>query len=269
MSEAELREGLRAAVGDEPPLTFDADALIARAQSARAARKRRRALVVVGVATVVLMGTVLSLPGVLTPKNPVGIDALSGRVLTTTAGPPASGRATSFPLPQPTPSTPWSTTTGLPGGRLTELTTYLEGRFADVVPGTTNVRAEVVEVDEKYPAGLVTASVYFEHRAGTGGVVIHLSGPPVAMSRKDFCVGVKCGTPREQPDGTVVEFAVIPGSSPTKVGYTAAHFRSDGTVVEVTAYSHDPAPGADVRDTVPLSDTQLMVLASDPRLSLS
>jgi len=95
MSEAELRESLRAAVADEPPLNFDPDALIARAETFR---RRRRALVAVGVATFALIGTVLALPGVLAPPRET-VDA--ARVLTTTVQPSPTPSVESVPATSP------------------------------------------------------------------------------------------------------------------------------------------------------------------------
>jgi hypothetical protein len=100
VSEAELREGLRAAVGDEPPLRFDPDELIRRG---RHERRRRRALVAVMAATLAITGTVLSLPGLLVPRpgtGPPGIDVAAPPVLTTTAA-PSPVASTSLPVVSP------------------------------------------------------------------------------------------------------------------------------------------------------------------------
>ncbi|MEU4806744.1 hypothetical protein [Actinosynnema sp. NPDC023587] len=276
MSEAELRKSLRAAVGDEPPLDFDADALIERAQGVRAARRRRRALVAVGAATVVLMGTVLSLPGVLSARDVVQVDALTGRVLTTApVGAVPSGTSPSS-FAKPTSSVPASvappgvTTSADPASRrLTALSGYLADRFAAVVPGVWDVRVEFADDRAKPAAGLASGFVHFEDDEGSGGVVVRLTGPPTAFTRDDFCAGVRCEHQQKRADGSVVEFATSSsGSSPDVVSHSVAHFRADGTVVQVTGYNYDPAQGGKTRDVVPVTLDQLLILATDPRLDL-
>src|SRR5262245_8450796 len=62
MSERELRDGLALAVAQEPPLSFDPDALVARARRESA---RRRALAGVGAATAVIAIAAVALPSLL------------------------------------------------------------------------------------------------------------------------------------------------------------------------------------------------------------
>lgn len=62
MSEQELRDGLRVAVLDEPPLSFDPDALMERATRELA---RRRALVGAGVATTAVAVAAVAVPTLL------------------------------------------------------------------------------------------------------------------------------------------------------------------------------------------------------------
>lgn len=274
MSEAEIREGLRAAVGDEPPLDFDPDELIARA---RHARKRRRALVAVGVATLVLTGTVLSLPGVLDRRAGVEV-ASGGPVLTTTVEPPPSSPVTPPPVAPDgdrnlLPSRwgpPATTVTGEPRRSGTEvfLAQHFGALFSRVVPG-----AKVVEVafddnggqgDARFARGLLQ----FLDAEGTSGVSVQLGGGASAMSPVEFCRTVTCVMSQEQPDGSRVDVATGDGGPEGTAVLSAAHFRVDGTVVRVNAYNYDPAQGGTLRDTVPLSPEQLIRLAVDPKVAL-
>ncbi|MGM1058752.1 hypothetical protein [Saccharothrix sp. Mg75] len=259
MSEAELREGLRAAVGDEPPLDFDPDALIARA---RHARKRRRALVAVAVATLALTGTALSLPGAL-DRRPL-LDAAAGPLLTTAASPPPTGRPpapTALP-PTTTPEapTPRSGPEGLLARRVTDL-------LARVAPG-----AEVVAVDfddkDQQGARFISGLVQYVDAEGSSGIAVQITGAGVGPDPDRFCASATCVSTSTRPDGSRVEVAVADGGPEGTTVLTAAHFRLDGTVVQVNAYNYDPAKGGALRATVPLSVDQLVELAVDPGLAL-
>lgn len=269
MSEAELREGLRAAVGDEPPLNFDPDELIQRAQHAR---RRRRALVAVAVATLALTGTVLSLPGVLDPRQ--GIDAARGRVLTTTPSPsptPSSVEAMAAPptLVQQTPGAPTATVDSTK-----YLVDYLGARFHEVVPDAKVVKVDFTDTgvvgDPKHAErqkGFITGYVQFIDSGGPSGVVVQLSAPPLLLTRDQFCASVRCGQPKRQDDGSYLEFATIIDPETKLTTHSVAHFRPSGTVVQVNGYNYDPTKGADVvRTEVALSTDQLVLLATDPNL---
>ena len=62
MSEEDVREGLRAAVSDEPPLNFDPAVLVT---TARQRATRRKALVAVGTATVAIAVAAVAIPATL------------------------------------------------------------------------------------------------------------------------------------------------------------------------------------------------------------
>ncbi len=262
MSEADLREGLRAAVGDEPPLDFDADDLIRRAQHAR---KRRRALVAVGVVTLALTGTVLSLPGVLDRRSVV--DAASGPVLTTTASPSPSqapARVTTPPLSttgQPT------TTTTLREGVKTHLTVVLGKKFAEIAPDVKVVSTEAVEATDG-PPGHVYAWVSFVDGVGASKVVVRLIPRSAAMTRDEYCAEAGCEGPLRQPDGSYVtsSWRTTTLPDPKGVMHSVAHFRLDGTVVEVRAFGYAPPADGVQPDAVALKYDELASLATDPRL---
>ncbi|WP_158847150.1 hypothetical protein [Saccharothrix deserti] len=272
MSEADLRERLRAAVGDEPPLNFDPDDLIRRAKHAR---KRRRALVAVALATFAITGTVLSLPGAFDRRQ--GIDVAKEQVLTTTASPsPALTTQALAPTPATSPdSSPTSeppppvieqvpgAPAALPEGTTTALAAYLTKRFAEVVPDAKVLTAE-------YPgqnrAGYLTVVVRFHDGVGTSAVEVRLSTTPSRTTRDQFCAAVECAEPRQQADGSYLQFAVVTDSA--SVAHTVAHFRADGSVVQVSGYNYDPTKGDEVRTAVAVTVDQLERLATDPKLAL-
>ncbi|GAB2996774.1 hypothetical protein [Saccharothrix stipae] len=272
MSEAELREGLRAAVGDEPPLRFDADELI---QRARHVRKRRRALVAVAVVTLALTGTVLSLPGLFEPRP--GLDAASGHVLTTT---PASSAApapspTSSAVPQdPVPEQPATTEQRadvppkLAAGAGTRLSVYLTQRFAEVVPDVKVQGTEFVDVDKQ--PGYLTGWVSFVDRFGSSQVLVRLTTPPSRVTRDEFCTEIGCDEAVRRQDGTYLLYALPTTASNRKlVTHTVAHLRADGSAVQVSGYNFDPTTGSVVRAEVALTVDQLVALATDPKLAVS
>ncbi|MFD7654973.1 hypothetical protein ACFV4N_13430 [Actinosynnema sp. NPDC059797] len=250
MSEAELREGLRAAVGDEPPLRFDPDELIRRG---RHERKRRRALVAVGVATLVITGTVLSLPGLLATRpgaGPPGFDAAASPVLTTTAA----------PLPAETTPVP----TSAPARALDakSLAAYATRQVRALLPEVKVLRAEFTDVAV---AGDVTGFVQFFDEQGVTRITAQLSAPTTPTSaREGFCAEAKCEAPRRLPDGSHLRFAEVVDPSGKLITYSVAHFRVDGSVVRFNAHNHDPVDGTPVSRDVPLTGDQLAKLATDP-----
>lgn len=261
MSEADLREGLRAAVGDEPPLTFDPDELIQRAQHAR---RRRRALVAVAVATLALTGTVLSLPGVVNRRP--GIDAATGPVLTTTASP--SSRA-SNQAPAVTPQLP---PLGPPrnGADLrTAYASHLTKRFTELVPGRKVVAAEFSDDAPKEP-GLFVGWLNFLDGEGSSQVFVRLiPAPPVGRTMEEFCAQMGCAAPVRLADGTSLASISTSnrGAGSRYRSESVVHFRADGSTVEVTTYNYDPNTGESVRPSVALGYDQLVALATDPKLA--
>jgi hypothetical protein len=263
MSEADLREGLLAAVGDEPPLHFDADELIRRAEHAR---RRRRALVAVAVATLALTGTVLSLPGVF-DRGP-GIDAARGPVLTITASPSADQSAA--PRVQVAPSSLFAPapSANMPRHAATYLTTYLAARFPEVVPEVKVVKIDFTEPYEQDRAGYLTGIVRFQDRVATSAIVVQLSTPPLRLTPGEFCDTTECGTLLPQADGSHLASTSVIEPETNVTTRTVVHLRADGSVVRVSGYNHDPTTGGDWRPEVAVSTEQLMLLAKDPKLSL-
>ncbi|MEU4763882.1 hypothetical protein AB0H12_11540 [Actinosynnema sp. NPDC023794] len=270
MSEADLREGLRAAVGDEPPLDFDADELIRRAQHVR---RRRRALVAVAVATLALTGTVLALPGVVDQRR--GVDAASGSVLTTTASESASEAGVPAATP-PAPTVEQPTTVELPSttaakpltGGDTELFAYLRKRFTEVAPDAKVMSADAAATTDA-PSGHPYAWLTFVDRVGTSRVMVRFTPPGSGMTREAFCDAAGCEGPIRQEDGSYVTSSWTALPEPEGVMHTVAHFRLDGSVVEVRGFAYQPPVDGVVREKVALTYDQLASLATDPLLGVS
>ncbi|MFI9006951.1 hypothetical protein ACIGNX_06945 [Actinosynnema sp. NPDC053489] len=260
MSEAELREGLRAAVGDEPPLDFDPDELIQRAQHVR---RRRRALVTVAVVTVVLTGTALTLPGVLDRRSTV--DAATGSVLTTTASPPLDPGSTAPPQPpSATVAAPPATAPAFASDDAgNHLTAYLVKRFPQVAPEVKVVRTDADPVTDP-PPGHLYATVSFVDGVGTSRVTARIVPPRARMTTAEFCADLTCDDPVRRPDGSYLTSATT--SDPTTATRTVAHFRLDGSVVEITAHGYEPEASGVVPTGVSLTTYQLVELATDPAL---
>lgn len=99
MSEQDLREGLRAAVAEEPALSFDPDALISQA---RQDIRRRRALVGAGAATATIAVAAVAVPTMLGASRG-GLEAGAGDPCheVTTLRPAPSGSGYKFTVPSP------------------------------------------------------------------------------------------------------------------------------------------------------------------------
>jgi hypothetical protein len=110
MSEQDVRDGLWAAVSGEPPLSFDPDALMARADRDL---RRRRALVGVGVATTAVAVAAVAVPTVL--GSPRG----SGGAPQVGAGSPPSSCAPVAPS-----ASAWINVAPSPGAPTTKVPVY-------------------------------------------------------------------------------------------------------------------------------------------------
>lgn len=272
MSEAELRECLRDAVLDEPPLDFDPDALIERGEHLR---KRRRALVAVGVATLALTASVLTLPGALGGRRPV--DAAVAPVITTT-DPPASSHAPQSPVTPPAVPSGSATGSAAEGSaegsaeRIKRLEARLRKAFIAAFP---QVKVLQVTIDDTAVSGgpltsVLLGSVVFLDDRGPAELNVTLTEADSAPTTNGFCANVVCERRLILADGSTVFLGTVADKADGHLAITAAHFRQDGVVVQVSAHHSDPAPGAVVggRSGAPATYDQLMLLATDQALSI-
>jgi hypothetical protein len=268
MIERELRAGLDFAVATEPPLAFDPDALMAKAERER---RRRRSLAGVGVATAVIAAGAVAVPAALhLGTGPAQVSAAGG--LTTTQAPPS------------TPNDPWP-----PAG--VHPRSYSQKQMATTAIGWTREIERVLprlvpaatSVSVQPWGGEATGSVSPGQNYQDTFVPFTLHGTRTAVYVQVDAPGQRTGTPDS-------DCAREPGSScritwrgasalveQTTTGYrsgdlrllTVRQYRVDGSVVSVTAYNYDPTASKNVvlSTTVPLTVAQLTKLATDPVLA--
>jgi hypothetical protein len=255
LSEQELRDGLKLAVADEPPMKFDLDDLVDTAE--RLAR-RRRALIAVGASTAAVAIAAVAVPVVL------GI-----------AGGPAE-------IPLAAPSHAVSTGSLAPAkppltrdqlvARGAEMQTHLETRFPVVVPGAKQVKVGLfggeaegaVEDGQNYLGSFLKFTL-----AAPTAIEVQVRND---QDKDRTCSGAGCLQIPQQDGSLVVVRQVDTGEgSPAEMMIkSAVHFRNDGTSVRVTTYNYDPTgqSGMIYQQDVPLTVDQLTTLAVDPALHM-
>ena len=264
MSEPQdLRESLARAVAEEPPLAFDPDALITRAQ--REVR-RRRTLVAVGAAT-----AMVALVAVIVPAA-VGLVRGAGQVTAATSTPVLTTVA-STPAPASTAAVPRSYTTGELVSTGNRFTTELLEIMPKAVPDASDVSIQgwttggdtfitpgpgrldtLVRFQVK---GTPTAIALSVRDAGAGlfatpqqsCAAAHLSGPDCVISTTS--------------DGALVVERQAYADAQT---ISVIVYRPDGSTVSAAGYNYDPTSRAMVKfSTAPLvTSQQLFLLATQP-----
>lgn len=263
MIERELRAGLDLAVATEPPLAFDPDALVARAQREH---RRRKSLAGVGVATAVIAVAAVAVPTALNLTSaPARITSASA--LTTTPvpppvnqWPPAGVHQQSFTVDQLHSVTQtWSH--------------RAEEDLLRVSPQATGVTVQPwggeAEGDVSPGQAYLDTFVPFTVKGERTAVFIQVEEPgfhkttPAADCAQ--APGTHCTT-TWRSGGALVEEATVPAKADQARPLTVRDYRPDGSVVTVTAYNYDPtAPtNSALSPTLPLTVAQLTELATDP-----
>lgn len=264
MSEQELRDGLAALVVDEPPLNFDADALMAKAD---AAARRRRTLVGASGATVVIAAAAVALPITLRGGGNPNAQTTPGSVITTTAGPP------SFVWPPAHNRVP-SLTVEQVEQTAHELQNVTRRAFPRAVPTATGVRVDLFagEAEGDYHAGQLNlnGAVHFATAQGKAAVDIEVNAGASTQSPGKTCVHESDASCKilPQADGTVLVVTRW-GQDELQV-LTVRHFRPDGVVVAVSGYNADtflPKPTSYLAK-IPVTENQLTALATDKGLTM-
>jgi len=230
MNEQELGTVLRTAVLDEPPLDFEPDRLVTRANRAV---KRRRAMWVAGGAVAVLVLVVVAIPALSRPGPPAG----HGDTLTVAKTDPA-----------PTPP-------------MLEFAHALQGRLNTAVPGAkidpTQTKALIgFGTPGNPPAGVVAYTAGSTPSKGSRLVFRADAAGTPKLTLAAFCVvelGNYCHDIEPRPDGGVSFIT----------GYAVADIRADGSLLEVSSFDNTTGKwgGADV--------AVLRALVSDPSLTLT
>jgi hypothetical protein len=155
---------------------------------------------------------------------------------------------------------------------------HLDTAFPEAVPQATNLRwidwggefEGVIEDGQDY---LTTWAVY-EDKIGRTGTAFQIEAPGhFTASPREFCETneAKC-TAEFLDDGSLLLNATVEvaGNRTYHIG-SALNYRTDGTVVWISAYDYDPIwdgnEGPD-RDEIALTTAQLSALATDPALHL-
>lgn len=154
----------------------------------------------------------------------------------------------------------------------------LDKAFPEIVPQATGLRwvewggewAGIIEDGQDY---LTTWAVY-EDEIGSTGTAFQIEAPGhFSVSPREFCEWNQAECTAEfLEDGSLLLNSVVTveGNRKYHIG-SVLHYRTDGTVVWVSAYDYDPIWDGDEgpdRDEIALTVDQLSALATDPALHL-
>lgn len=269
MSEQEVRDGLAALVVDEPPLSFDPDSLMARAD---AATRRRRTLVGASSATLVVAAAAIALPIALRggsgpTSGGVATPAHGGTVVTTTQAKPK------FQWPPAHYPTPRYTVAQLQAlGH--QLQAEAKGIFMEAVPAASGITARVFagESSTDYHDGQLTlnGSISYQTNAGKAAVDIEIFAGATGVGPGDACEndkGKHCQKKYLEDGSMTVSTSWQQDGTKAQ---TIRHYRLDGVVVIVTGYNNDGFNGELVHNLpkIPVSTAQLTKIAMDPDLTM-
>jgi hypothetical protein len=266
LSEQELRDGLKLAIADEPPMKFDLDDLV---DTAERLVSRRRALIAVGASTAAVAIAAVAVPVVL------GISGGGEPMPIPQAAPPSSLSSSSVASPAPTSRTTPAKRPPLTEAQLRErgeqMRAHLRIVFPAVVPAAKQVTYGVFGGESEGAVSdgqsYLNAFVQFTTEAKTA-VDVYVSDNQEYAERT--CAGCQ---ERPQADGSVVVLkteAGPAGNNPAMLLSSAVHLRNDGTTVRITAYNYNPVGGERMvyQDDVALTVDQITRLAVDPALHL-
>ncbi|WP_086827671.1 hypothetical protein [Allokutzneria sp. NRRL B-24872] len=272
MIEKELRDGLRGAVSDEPPLGFDPDEAVTKI-GVRV--RRRRATFAVAAAVIAVVG------GAVAVQQSVGLGR-SGEVEIATR--PSSSTTT--------PSKPgfaWPIPGLVPPKRLSQAEADAKGRtlrdvvvpkFLGQVKGMSNVKAMPFDSTTAGPddpgPNVLEGGVAFRDQEGDTAVFVSVYSARYAFHSPDEeCADDPQSSVRNTicrvgklADGTALVFNEAVGKEdPGNVIASALHYRLDGVVVRVTAYNYNPTgkgtPLQSRRARTTMTEQQLTAMATD------
>ncbi|MBA8827640.1 hypothetical protein FHX42_005064 [Saccharopolyspora lacisalsi] len=257
MDEQTLRAGMRDALDDEPPLGLEPDRI---ADEARRAQRRRRATFGTGVATLAVLAGAATIPAVTGPHHREVIPA-------------APSVVTDVPTEGAVPPK-------LSQDELDQRRRMLENHAAKAVrrvaPKLDDVSLEhsgLIGIGAPRPRmpRKLNMSVGFTDSTGPTAVSVEVgTAGTFDKAPSESCDDTLTCEVVNRPDRSVlVRDAVLVGPR-SAVTESVSHYRTDGTVVRVTAFTYDPAtPSADeVRENPALSEEQLTGLATDPKFTL-
>lgn len=265
MSEQDIRGGLRDAVADEPPLDFDPNALVA---AARHQVRRRRALVAAGVATAAVAVAGVAVPVALGRPAPHVVADRPSASATTTSPAPTTTSSAQIQWPpsdvQAVPYTPDQLRTrgqemrahlrATVPGLLSQASAFEFGQFGGEAAG-----------DFYDGQNYVTAELSYVVAGARYSVFVQIWAPGSTDGLLDSACGTDCQQIGEQDGAPVMARTDQNGSGTTSLVY---HFRKNGCVVQIAAYSYDMSGAGPDMPTIPVTVEQQATLATDPDLGL-
>jgi hypothetical protein len=263
MSEEDVRDGLRDAVANEPPLRFDPDELVATARR----QVRRRALVAAGLATVAVAVAAVAVPAAL-GRGSGGTTPVADRP---TSSPHAPTGSATRPDQWPPPGVePGSRTIDELRQRGKEMTQHLSGSLPAILPSATDFEYGEFGGEaegEFYPEQTsINAAITFTIDGRRYSIVITSSLPGTTTSPAETCVG-NCHRLPDQAAGALYDQTEDYDKG---VIETVFHFRDTGAMVSVAAYNYDMTSSAmpTYHASLPVSLDQLVAIATDADLEL-
>ncbi|MEU7478706.1 hypothetical protein AB0A63_22155 [Lentzea sp. NPDC042327] len=251
MSEQEIREGMLLAVWDEPPLDFDPDALMRRAEQKKS---RRRALVSVGVATALIVVSAFALPGLL-PKtgddDQIAARRTESSAPTSTESPNARSVRIGDALAAKLQTV---------RRELRDVSAYVQPGM-QVVQGTSTTKPPS---PGSAPDPSLSGYVYLTDDIGPTALLLTTTSTP--KSSRLECIGaVTC---KEMPvdDGSkIIEAEYLDGTS-TVVRAVSTRVFESGYTVKLSAFTTNPATGSGLRAQLPVSVDVLTTMLTDGRI---
>ncbi|HEX6342913.1 hypothetical protein [Umezawaea sp.] len=276
MSEQDLRDSMQQAVWDEPPLDFDPDSFMARAEQLT---KRRRALMSVGVATALIIAAVATLPAVLTSGR-TRVESATSVSTTATPGPSTAN------FPWPPNDEPRRNHT------YEQDQPYLENMWVNVIsPALQRQGADPSSIGVWSPtyqgtgyerdnsaADVLYGSVSYVGPGGPaqlGTTIAGVSawGPPP----DEFCAirqdaNTTCNATRRS-DGSMVVAVEFAADKTTSNGFYSGyrsiyHYRKDGSVVGMESRANFVNSTVYANTGIPLTFDQLVDLATNEMIAL-
>lgn len=279
MDERTLRDGMHDAVENEPPMNIDPDRVV---DEARRTQRRRRATAGAGVATLAVLAGVAAIPGMtgaqqseVTPAAPKVVES-------------SPSKAAQLPLPGVVPNEREKPNGGEidypdwhPDQHDEDVARYTVSAVSAVAPNADDVRLANAHVPySKTGVRTLRITVGFTDAVG-----------PTSTSLKVYPPGTVRGTPadycRSRPgdERTRVQCRVIPHVDGSVLVSSVAdlhegpkgalvrtvrHYRSNGAVVQASAYTFNPErPDPNrMRERPALDEQQLSDLVTDPRITL-
>ncbi|MBB5905912.1 hypothetical protein BKA25_000228 [Actinoalloteichus hymeniacidonis] len=289
MNEEELRNGLRAAVTEEPPMRLDPDRMATKAETHT---RRRRSMLGAAVGTLAVVGAVAIAPGL---AGQGGVNGTAGVISSSMAPPPPPAEErrelsgpeqlellpAGFMLEEPAFNWPPADVSapnyskGELYERTQDLRPYLKDRFAEVAP-----EASVVDPSLFGTAGFgdlddgsqtVDSAIYFIDSQGDGGAFVSVMAAGSRVTDQ-LChdSDLACGYLVLDDDSLLVASVSDPrrGMRPSIISVT--HLRHDGEAVRFAGYDYNPTGVGEVnqREQPSLSYDQLIELATDEEITV-